>query len=256
MFKANFWKLLQSFLNFLKQLLIAYWRPLLMLLIGVYLPLQVFGLLALEVWDNQGGFSWDEQILRAIHTTAHSQLDVVAVTLTKLGSVWTVFPIVSGVALVFLIYRRWRSLVYLLTAALGSTIINRTVKIIMHRVRPQMWESPSPEFDYAFPSGHAMTSMTLVAALVILTWGSPWVVPILIVGSLFVMAIAWTRLYLGVHFPSDILAGWMVSVAWAIGVSLLIKPHLTKAIVVNDNDPLNENESSLSPEETHSLSEK
>ena len=59
----------------------------------------------------------------------------------------------------------------------------------MHRVRPQLWESPSPEFDYAFPSGHAMTSMTLVAALVILTWGSVWCWLVLIGGSLFVVAI-------------------------------------------------------------------
>jgi undecaprenyl-diphosphatase len=79
-----------------------------------------------------------------------------------------------------------------------------------------------------------MMSMTLVATLVILTWGSVWCWVVLIVGSLFVLAIAWTRLYLGVHFPSDILAGWMVSIAWAIGVSLIIRPHLTKLSIVSE----------------------
>jgi len=39
------------------------------------------------------------------------------------------------------------------------------------------------------------------------------------------LAIAWTQLYLGVHFPSDIVTGWMVSSAWAIGVSLIVRPH-------------------------------
>ena len=66
--------------------------------------------------------------------------------------------------------------------------------------------------------------MTLVAALVILTWGSRWQWLVVIIGSVFVLAIAWTRLYLGVHYPSDILASWTASVAWAVGVSLLIKP--------------------------------
>jgi undecaprenyl-diphosphatase len=253
MIKSDLWKLPLSFLNFFKQLLIAHWRSLLLLLIGVYLPLQVFGLLAIEVWEHEGGFPWDVPILMAIHLTAQTQLDVFATTLTKLGSFWTGLPVVSAIALVLLLRRRWRSLTYLLTTTLGSTIINRTAKEIMHRVRPQLWDSLSPEFDYAFPSGHAMTSMTLVAALVILTWGSPWCWLVLIFGSLFVVAIGWTRLYLGVHFPSDILAGWMVSVAWAIGVSLLIKPHLTQAIALDQEPP--SDETSLMPQEAQSISE-
>lgn len=250
MIKSDFWKLPLSFLSFFKQLLIARWRSLLLLLIGVYLPLQLFGLLAVEIWENEGGFSWDVAILIAIHTAARAQLDVFATNLTKLGSIWTAFPVVSAIALVLLLRRRWRSLTYLLTTTLGSTIINRTVKEIMHRVRPHLWESPSPEFDYAFPSGHAMTSMTLVAALVILTWGSVWCWLVLIFGSAFVVAIAWTRLYLGVHFPSDILAGWMVSLAWAIGVSLFIKPQITSAIAVEKPSV---EETSLLPEEEQAI---
>lgn len=234
MFKTDLWKLVLSFNSFLKQLLLAHWRSLLLLLLGVYLPLQVFGLLALEILENQGGFPWDVPILLAIHKTAQARLDVFAVLLTKLGSFRIVSPIVSVIALVLLLRRRWRSLTYLLLTMLGSAFINRTTKELLHRIRPHLWDSLSKELDYAFPSGHAMTSMTLVAALVILTWGSIWCWLILVVGSLFVVAIAWTRLYLGVHFPSDILAGWMVSIAWAVGVSLLIRPHLTKPSTVSD----------------------
>ena len=251
MIKSN-WNLSLSFLNFSKQLLIAHWRSLLILFIGVYLPLQVFGLLAVEVWEEKGGFPWDVPILLAVHSIAKVQLNVFAATLTKFGSFWAALPIVSAIALILLLKRKWRSLTYLLTTVIGSTIINRTAKEIMHRVRPQLWESPTPEFDYAFPSGHAMTSMTLVAALVILTWGSVWCWLVLISGSLFVVAIGWTRLYLGVHFPSDILAGWMISLAWAIGVSLSIRPHLTKAIVLDED---RSDETALLPEETQALSE-
>ncbi|HEY9618509.1 MAG TPA: phosphatase PAP2 family protein, partial [Microcoleaceae cyanobacterium] len=71
----------------------------------------------------------------------------------------------------------------------------------------------------------AMSSMTLVAALIILTWGSRWCRSAMLIGGIFVVTIAWTRLYLGVHFPSDILAGWMVALAWVVGVSLVIKPN-------------------------------
>jgi undecaprenyl-diphosphatase len=225
MFNTQFWKLLRSFLKFLLQLLIAHWGSLLLVLIGVYLPLQVFGELAEEVWENEGGFPWDVPLLLAIHSTANPRLDVVAVTLTRFGVFWGVFPIATVTALVLFSRRRWRALTYFSTTLVGSIIINRTAKMLLHRVRPHLWESPAPEFDYGFPSGHAMSSMTLVAALVILTWGSRWRWLVLMVGVIFVLVIGWTRLYLGVHYPSDILAGWMASIAWAVGVSLVIRPR-------------------------------
>lgn len=228
MFNSDPRKLLQSFLKFLKKLITAHWRSLLVLLIGVFLPLLVFGELAEDVWENEGGFPWDVPILLAIHTTAQPQLDVFTTTLTKFGVFWGVFPVATVIALVLLYQRRWRSLTFLLTTLLGSIVINRTAKALLHRVRPHLWPSPAPEFDYGFPSGHAMSSMTLVAALVILTWRTRWRWWVLIFGGLFVLAIGWTRLYLGVHYPSDILAGWMASLAWVVGVNLLIRPNLTK----------------------------
>jgi len=253
MFQTVLGKLFQPFLNFFRQLIVANWRSLLLLLIGVYLPLQIFGLLALEVWQNGGGLPWDVPILVGIHTTSQPQLDVIATVLTKFGKFQVVLTIVSIIGLVFLFLRRWRSLTYLLTTVVVSSLVNRTAKELIHRVRPHLWDSPFPELGYAFPSNHAMGSMALVAALVILTWGSAWRWLVLILGSLFVVAIGWTRLYLGVHFPSDILAGWMVSVAWAIGVSLILKPHLTKASAVNEVQPLNE--TTLRAEETQLVGE-
>ncbi len=228
MFPNNLKQIFQSFLKFFKNLLIARRSSLLVLLIGVFLPLQIFGSLAEDIWENEGGFPWDVPILLAIHSTAQPQLDAFASLLTKLGVFWGVFPIAIITAFILLIQRKKLSLAYLVTTLLGSIIINRSVKVLLHRVRPNLWESPAPELDYGFPSGHAMSSMTLVAALTVLTWNTRWRWLVLIVGGLFVLAIGWTRLYLGVHYPSDILAGWMVSIAWAIGVSLLIKPNSTK----------------------------
>jgi membrane-associated phospholipid phosphatase len=224
---ANLWQRLKSFLVVLKHLIIVHRTALLLLLLGVFFPLQIFGALAEDVWESEGGFPWDEPILLAIHSTANPQLDQLAAGLTKLGVFWGVFPVAIAIALAMLIQRRWRKLAYLVTTLLGSIVINRTAKVLLHRVRPHLWESPAPEFDYGFPSGHAMSSMTLVAALLILSWGSRWFWLVAIVGSLFVLAIGWTRLYLGVHYPSDILAGWTASIAWAMGVRLLIKPYAT-----------------------------
>jgi membrane-associated phospholipid phosphatase len=238
--------------RFIKNLILSHWRSLLLLFMGVYLPLQVFEILAVKLWQNESGFPWDVPILLAIHSTAQPQLDILAVVLTKFGSFWNVLPVLSAIALILLTQRRWRSLTYLVTTAFGNILINRTAKELMHRVRPHLWDSKAPEFDYAFPSGHAMTSMTLVAILVILNWKRPWRWLVVMFASLFLMAIAWTRLYLGVHFPSDILAGWMVALAWAIGVSIIIKPNWQPATAINTNI---QQETSLLPEEKKVIDE-
>jgi len=243
----------QSLLSFLKNLLIARWRSLLLLLIGVYLPLQVFEILTVKIWENQAGFPWDVPILLAVHSTANPQLNVLAVTLAIIGLPWTAIPILGAIALILLLQKRWRSLAYLLTASVGSVIINRTAKQLMHRVRPQLWQSISPEASFAFPSAHAMTSITVVVILLFLTWDSSrrWLV--LIFGSLYIIAIGWCRLYLGVHFPSDVLAGWMVALGWTIGVSLIIKPYRTIAKSVDGDRP--DDETTLLPEERKLITE-
>lgn len=219
--------LLPSLKPLLKRLTPSSLASLLLLLVGVLLPFYIFGKLAEEVWENDGGFSWDVPILLAVHQTAQPQMDTVAVYLTRLGVFWGVFPVAMMIGFFLLLKRRWHQLAYFLTALSGSILINRTVKLLLHRVRPHLWQSPAPEIDYGFPSGHAMSSMTLVAALVILTWHTRWRWLVLVVGGLFVLVIGWTRLYLGVHYPSDVLAAWTVSIAWAVGVSLLIKPQAT-----------------------------
>lgn len=227
---SNFGKLLQTFSRFVQLWFGIHWRSLLLLFLGVFLPLQLFLLLAAEIQFQEGGLPWDVSILTTIHDTAQAQLDMIALTMTQFGTRWGVFPLSAILIVMMFFWKRWRSLIYLLITLPGAMIINRTVKEFLHRLRPHLWESTfPPEPEFAFPSGHAMASMTFVASLVVLTWGSRWCGWVVTFGSVFVAAIAWTRLYLGVHYPSDIVAGWMVSIAWAIAVSLVVKPHLAKS---------------------------
>lgn len=199
-------------------------RLLFTIVFAIELPLILFITLASEIQKNSAILSWDTSILLAIHQTTHTKLDLLAAMLTELGIYWGVIPLTTVIFLVLLYRQKWRQAFYLLTTMLGCAIISPTLKLLLHRERPHLWESfyPSPS-NYSFPSSHAMASMTLVVALVILTWGSRWRWSVLLGGGLFVMAIAWTRLYLGVHFPSDILAGWLLSIAWAVTVSLFFR---------------------------------
>jgi undecaprenyl-diphosphatase len=215
---------LQSLFSWIKQQFTARRWAAPLLLLGVIVPFLIFGSLAEEVWEKEG-FFFDIPILLAIHSNAQPQLDIFVSYLTNLGVFWGVLPAAVITALFLVVRRWWRALEFFLITLVGSAIINRTAKLLLHRVRPHLWTSPAPEFDYGFPSGHAMVSMTFVAALVILSWNSRWRLFVLIAGTLFVLVIGWTRLYLGVHYPSDILAGWMVALGWTVGVSLLINPY-------------------------------
>ncbi|MBD1913658.1 MULTISPECIES: phosphatase PAP2 family protein [unclassified Leptolyngbya] len=223
MIEAKLKRHLRSFWAVSKTWVISHRASLLLLLVGVFLPLQVFGELAEDVWENEGGFSWDVPILLAIHARANPQLDAVVTILTRFGVFWGVFPAAIIISIFLLLRRRLHRLTYFLITLLGATVLNRVAKAMLHRVRPQLWTSPAPELDYGFPSGHAMASMTLVVALIVLTWGSYWCWVVALAGGAFVLMIGWTRLYLGVHYPSDILAGWAASIAWAIGVKMLIR---------------------------------
>ncbi|MDX2240635.1 MAG: phosphatase PAP2 family protein [Leptolyngbyaceae cyanobacterium bins.302] len=77
--------------------------------------------------------------------------------------------------------------------------------------------------SYVFPSGHAMASASFVMVLIVLAWNTRWRWLVLVGGSLFVLAIGWTRIYLGMHYPSDVVAGWLLEIAWSFAVLLVIR---------------------------------
>ncbi|WOB41781.1 phosphatase PAP2 family protein [Thermoleptolyngbya oregonensis NK1-22] len=197
-------------------------------ILGVGLPLAGFGLLGFGVW-TLGNFPWDEPILQAVHAASTPALDRIAQGMTRLGSPWILPPLAGLMAIALVPLQRWRSLLYVVLSLAGSTLINIGLKDLWKRDRPFLWESGAPRpHDFSFPSGHAMTSVAIGVVLLILLGSSRWRPWAALFGVLFVLAIGWTRLYLGVHYPSDILGGWLVAIAWTVGLSLLIQPQREK----------------------------
>jgi membrane-associated phospholipid phosphatase len=204
---------------------------LILLLLGVCLPLQIFILLLLAVQNHEGALNWELPILLTIHDQTGEKLNLLAEILTRLGSFKITTPIIIGMALSFLWSKRWNYSLYTIMTFLGAITISYTGKIIVHRARPHLWELVYQiGSDYSFPSGHAMSSMSFALVLIILTWNSSWRWLMIIFGSLFAISIAWTRLYLGVHYPSDIVGGWMIALAWSMVVLLIGKLYLTQLI--------------------------
>jgi undecaprenyl-diphosphatase len=120
------------------------------------------------------------------------------------------------------VLRRHREGLFAGVALGGSALLNLGAKQLFGRARPTLWESIAPEATFSFPSGHAMGSMTLAAVLMLLAWRTRWRWWIAVPMLAFVVMVGLSRIYLGVHYPSDILAGWTAALAWTVGTYALV----------------------------------
>ncbi|MDR0181414.1 phosphatase PAP2 family protein [Lysobacter sp. UC] len=188
---------------------------------GLLLPLWVFGELADEIHENES-IAFDEPILRFAHAAAREGLDEFFVFMSKLGYSGGVVPFDIAFVLALTALRKYREAVFAAVALGGSALLNLGAKLFFARDRPSLWESIAPETTYSFPSGHAMGSMTLACVLVLLAWHTRWRWAVLVLMVPFVLLVGLSRVYLGVHYPSDILAGWAVATAWVAAVYLLV----------------------------------
>ena len=193
----------------------------------VLVPLFLFGELAENIRAGEP-FRFDETILRLMQRHAGESLDRLMLFASAIGSGPVVGTVDGLVWLLLLVRRRWVDALFWALATGGAALLNMLAKHSYARIRPDLWPSIAPETSFSFPSGHAMQSTALAAALVVLLWPTVARLPMLVVGSLFVGLVGVSRIYLGVHYPSDILAGWAASIAWVAGLSFLFYRHVVR----------------------------
>lgn len=194
---------------------------LLLLFIGVLLPMWAFAELADELHEGEV-FFFDDPLLHFAHGMANAGFDNTFLLFSALGYLWGVVPF--DVAFVFwlAIKRRYRSSLFAAVSFVGSALLNLATKPVFARDRPSLWQSIAPESNYSFPSGHAMGSMTLACVCMLLAWPTRWRWPVIAASAIFVPMVGLSRIYLGVHYPSDILAGWAAAAAWVACCFLLV----------------------------------
>ena len=185
---------------------------------GSLLPLLAFGEIAEDLVEHQA-FSYDVPVLQALHGFAHAGYDHIMIVLSIIGYGWGIVPLDIAVGLWFAFRRRFMLLGFWAASVGGAAALNVGAKMLFGRTRPDLWESIAPESTLSFPSGHAMGSMAAMAALVVLLWPTRWRWSMVIFAVVFVFGVGLSRVYLGVHYPSDVLAGWMAALGWVIGVT-------------------------------------
>ncbi|WP_201982507.1 phosphatase PAP2 family protein [Hymenobacter rubidus] len=211
---------LPAVLAFLGHVLRRHLRLLLGLVFGFLAPWLLFLEIAEEIWEGNG-FPGDQSILQFLHAHASPTMDAVALWFARAGGPWATLVLEGLIILGLLLVRQYRALGFFALAVGGAGLLNLFAKYILSRARPALWVSLSPETSYSFPSGHSMAAAALAATLGVMLWRTRFRRPALVLGTLWALGMGWSRVYLGVHFPSDVLAGWVGSLGWVGGLHLL-----------------------------------
>jgi undecaprenyl-diphosphatase len=195
------------------------------ILLGIGLPLWAFSEIAEEVGEGETrGF--DESLLLALRTSDPGDpvgppwFEASVVDVSALGG-FAVLALVTVLALGYLLaLKRWGAALVLLAATLGGTAISEGLKVGFNRPRPDLVAHIVETTSMSFPSGHAMLSaatyLTLGALIARTQPRKRLRAYVLGAAIVLTLLIGVSRIYLGVHWPTDVLAGWCLGAAWAL----------------------------------------
>jgi undecaprenyl-diphosphatase len=191
------------------------------LVVGLIVAVAGTGLFVMLAGHVRSGTTqaFDESVIRwlgAHHTRA---LDAIMVEITALGTGVVVMMIVAVAALFLVLTQHKYSAILLLASTAGGIILDGVLKLGFNRPRPSIFVPEVHTVSSSFPSGHAMSAAivyTTVAYLAARLHKRRWARWLVMMTAFIVIAlISFSRLYLGVHYPSDVVAGIAIGLAWA-----------------------------------------
>lgn len=199
------------------------------LVVGLLLSLGVIAVFAQIVDEVVEGETrrFDETVLLWIHGHSPSWLYEPMLFVTALGYYWVIIPLFIVATYAF--YRKGAmiSATLLPIATAGSIVLTQTLKVLFQRARPELFDSGYYASGYSFPSGHATVAVGFYGTLTLLVaWRLKglWRWTVVTLGVALVLLIGFSRLYLGVHYPTDVLAGFLAAPLWisVVGIAYFL----------------------------------
>ena len=198
-------------------------------LVGLVASLLVIGTIADGVRDQEVFFldAWATPFLHGIQSPL---LDALMNGLTALGSTIVVLPIFLVTLGALYLKRRYGAMLFLSVALGGALAIDFTMKLIFERPRPKLdYAAVLP--DYSFPSGHAMNGVVFYVSIALILWnvfGRRVGVISTIVAVILAIGIGVSRIYLGFHYFTDVVGGWLAGIVWllVVGAAFRARPNI------------------------------
>lgn len=189
--------------------------------------LFVWGFLALTdevLWDEPaaGPRPADRAILLALASIRTGWLNATALDVTALGSPVVLVLFVLGLSLAFLRFGRRRSAAILVASGLGAVALTGLLKLFFERPRPEIVPRLVHASGFSYPSGHSLASAAVYATAGVLlavrarSRGERALVAAASV--LILLSVGTSRVYLGVHYPTDVLGGFSLGLAWTFAL--------------------------------------
>ncbi|WP_296144702.1 MULTISPECIES: phosphatase PAP2 family protein [unclassified Pseudonocardia] len=191
--------------------------PLVLGVVVVTLLAAAAGLLLHFGATGSGTADADAALLTDAVAVREPALTTAAVVVTTIGSTAAMALLAVTMCVVSWLRGRRADAVFVAAAAIGGSALFRLLKALFDRPRPPVATRLVNETNESLPSGHATMSVVMIGALVVLLWAGRSTatrVALVATATVWVVAVGATRIYLGVHWFSDVVAGWFVGATW------------------------------------------
>lgn len=183
-----------------------------------------FGIIASQIVQNPV-ISFDETIRFWVYEQRNPWLSAIFIPITYMGN-WQTITVLAAILLALPKTRKDIGLPFAMVS-LSSTVIYKAVKGIFERPRPELDVRLIPQGGFSFPSGHSMNCIVCFGILIYLIrryCPNRKIANILTAGlTLLIIGIGTSRVYVGVHFPTDVLGGWSLGLAFLMGSILILE---------------------------------